>query len=46
MNSHGIGMWFFHRPELLKTLYDAMSRNDKARIKTSKEVVDIEALRS
>lgn len=43
--SHGIGMWFFHRPELLKALYDNMSNIDKARIKTSKEVIDIESTR-
>jgi 2-polyprenyl-6-methoxyphenol hydroxylase-like FAD-dependent oxidoreductase len=45
VNSHGIGMWFFHRPELLKSLYDTLSDIDKACIKTGKEVIDIETTR-
>jgi 2-polyprenyl-6-methoxyphenol hydroxylase-like FAD-dependent oxidoreductase len=37
-------VWFFHRPELLQTLYGQLAEVDRARIKTSKEVTSIETL--
>lgn len=41
--NHGRGNWYFHQPQLVSALYDALSESDKFRIKTSKEVTDIDA---
>lgn len=39
--SQGRGNWFFNQPELLETLYEALSRVDRSRVKTGKEVFKI-----
>ncbi|KAF7534578.1 hypothetical protein G7054_g6113 [Neopestalotiopsis clavispora] len=43
MENHGRGNWYFHQPQLVSALYEALSESDKARVKTSKEVTDIDA---
>ncbi|KAH8666507.1 hypothetical protein BX600DRAFT_461912 [Xylariales sp. PMI_506] len=40
--NHGRHVWFAYRGELLRILYDGLSPEDQAKIKTGKGVVDIE----
>lgn len=39
--SFGRGIWYFHRPQFLRTIYEALSKTHRAQIKSGKVVVDI-----